>query len=489
MTALSLREEPVWEQKHWGPSPELVYTRPLLGSELLVDQLTNFFNSLTEVSHGLTFTNKLSSAGLEHRMKTAMIRLRYFPRRKHNLNLMHFGYTCPIVGATIEVEIHDPQLRSSVYRPIKDEADLQSWLRDAAITLQEPVNPDTFILRMTQQRIPYICPDSTMQVLRSYLSKPTETPRLYAIFFHGNPEPDVFADIKWGTEWNNLPVGPIAATGGPRPGWETDGVALLGNVGKIHMTPNPCTLQYSRDVPIIAGKPFRLRATLSEADATQIMKKIKASGFSPTHLLGAASSLAVFATLGISNENATPETHIILPSTIISIAKDFISSINIRSHFVSYMALVPLQMYWDKVAGGEDEKSRLLAAMTHYKAQYDNYLANTHLPHFTAELMRMAPPREPPPGVNPAAVTPTNIGVVEHTVPLTRRAKDRDGEPVLQIDEMFFGHRLPTLNIMVHMWSMKSKLILQIQASDCWDQEYLQGFLDEVVRQMKLLSQ
>lgn len=45
------------------------------------------------------------------------------------------------------------------------------------------------------------------------------------------------AGLDWGTEWKNLPAGPVTATGGPRPNWETEAVPLLEKIREIYANP------------------------------------------------------------------------------------------------------------------------------------------------------------------------------------------------------------------------------------------------------------
>lgn len=40
-------------------------------------------------------------------------------------------------------------------------------------------------------------------------------------------EPAPLEELAWGTEWKNLPDGPVMSTGGPLTGWEERGAHML----------------------------------------------------------------------------------------------------------------------------------------------------------------------------------------------------------------------------------------------------------------------
>ncbi|OCH88432.1 hypothetical protein OBBRIDRAFT_780167 [Obba rivulosa] len=442
------RHEASWEQLLWGSPTECVYTRPLLGSELLVDQLSVFEDGLADCCMGFKLTTSLSRDEFHSRVLDAMARLRF---------------VCPVIASSIERGVHDPQLRSWVYVPVKDAKDLQEWLEQVVIVLDEIIDPESFVTRMSQNTLPYLLSNGRKQVFRCYIFKPTDAPNSFAIYFHGvhaimdakptlnafsllfqwvaNPEPHDIMELEWGSEWTNLPAGPIAATGGPRPSWDTDGQSLLAKVMGLLMDPVPShSLQCQRSVANIKGKPFRLHTTFSEADTANIMHALKAAKFSPTHLLDAVTALAIFALKPVSDADIA-QSHVTHPVGIISLSRWFVPSINTRAQFISSMVLVPIQLRWMDLYAIEDEKMRLMEAMRLVKAQYDDYLANPHIPHLTAELMRIAAPREPQPSTNACVTTPTNLGVVEQTIPTEWHSGGDTNEPVLSLQDLSFGHR------------------------------------------------
>ena len=163
-----------------------------------------------------------------------------------------FRFDSPITATTLEPGIHDPQLRSWLYTPIQNLDDLHSWASEMLTVLDDPVDPSQFVQSMNAARLPYILPDGRSQYLRLYLIRPKGTINSFGLFFHGTHAfmdahptlvalalvldymtapnlPDV-ATLPWGTEWKNLPAGPMVSTGGRRVEWDNEGNALLAKV-------------------------------------------------------------------------------------------------------------------------------------------------------------------------------------------------------------------------------------------------------------------
>ncbi|PIL22435.1 hypothetical protein GSI_15123 [Ganoderma sinense ZZ0214-1] len=68
--------EPEWEQRILSSGALNVYTRPLLGSELLIDQTMRLQDGATQFAIGIQFTTTIPERHIEKRVKEATIRLR-----------------------------------------------------------------------------------------------------------------------------------------------------------------------------------------------------------------------------------------------------------------------------------------------------------------------------------------------------------------------------------------------------------------------------
>ena len=140
-----------------------------------------------------------------------------------------------------------------MYTPLKDIREAEVWAGQTLVSVREPVAPHAFIASNIGKNVSYTLLDGTLQPIRVYLIRPDITHNSYGIFFHGvhaildakgslnaislllewmsTPTLGDVADLPWGKEYENLPPGPINATGGPREDWGTNGTALLMKLG------------------------------------------------------------------------------------------------------------------------------------------------------------------------------------------------------------------------------------------------------------------
>ncbi|KAI0041518.1 hypothetical protein FA95DRAFT_691001 [Auriscalpium vulgare] len=493
---------PVANEPSWTvlvDRPETTYSRPLLGSELLCDQFAQFYDGLAEPVMGVTFTSMLPHDELEARTRKAFARLRF---------------VSPVIAATLE-NVHDTHLRSFVYTATSDVSGIQLWARESLIVRHEAMDVEAFIASINQTKLPYVLSDGTQQILRAYLYLgPAEGGNKHAIFFHGShtlmDARPTFAALslllefmsddalgpleewEWGSEWKALPAGPVTATGGPKEDYEGAGLALKNRAVET-MTSKLAShsLDPQRQEAQVAGRPVRVRVIVPADTSSKLLKAAKGLGYTVTHLFEAAQALAIFAINPPSDEDK-PEAHITWPQSIISLSKWQVPPHNTKAHFVGTLTLVPTKVRYVDVLWSESPKGRLLALMQHARAQYDFYLKNPHLPHFTAAMVTLNPPREPGISRNPFATTITNLGVVEQTIPTEWHIRGvtgtpGDGVPAITVQEMAFGHRLTQPNPLTHIWTMHSQMYVQVEASDHWDKDYLQKYVEEIVRQAELL--
>ncbi|KAI0753180.1 hypothetical protein C8Q80DRAFT_1118380 [Daedaleopsis nitida] len=481
------------------------YSRPLLGSELFADQVMQSGDGFGECCMGITFTTALTSDDLLIRTKEALMRFR-------TAGSIPCRYEAPIAAATLQSGIHDPQLRSWVYTPIKSTEQLQEWVANTLMIVQDPVDPSQFIQRMNCQRLPYILGNEQSQYLRLYITRPSGTTNEFALFFHGThalmdahptmnalslllndistSAPIDLGSLKWGLEWKNLPPGPITSTGGPRTqsDWDTAGKELMGKIVNLYTNPvPPHSLKCESLRASVPGRPRRLLTELTSAETSKILAAVKAHRCSVSHLIDAAVSLATFKMSPVSPEDVE-NAHITYGSSLISLERYLVPPHQSKGHFVSRFVLVPVVVRYKDIVCIEDEKERLTAAMISLKKQYIEYLENPCLPHLMAEQMRLAPPREGLPMVNPCVSTVTNVGNVEKLLPVLWRSDTSAGStPSLRVSGLHFGNRITLPTPMVHIWTMHGRLFIQIQATDNWDDRALQEYMHEIVRQMILL--
>ncbi|EMD33939.1 hypothetical protein CERSUDRAFT_117467 [Gelatoporia subvermispora B] len=490
---MDVTQEPQWEHVSWRSESPNAYTRPLLGSELLADQGSVLEDGYGEGCIGLTFTSTLPDAKVHERLRVAMAHLRF---------------KCPLIAASLERGIHDSQLRSWVYVPVKDMRDLQNWLDEVTVVVPEQTDPTSFMESLSLQRLPYILKDGGQLILRCYLVQSGNAPDRYTIIFHGvhsiidaKPtldafslifkslaNPGYFPGLGWGQEWKQLPVGPITATGGPREGWDTAGVSLFAKLGAAYENPTPSHSLLCKRIDIaVPGKSVKAEISFSDVETRRITSVLKEHGFSVTHLIEAAHALAIFQLNPVSIVDAETA-HVSYLRNVISLAKFFAPQYSGKINFVSAFVLIPVSFHWKDVAAAVDDKARLLAAMQLDKAQYEEYLANPCLPHLMAQQMQLAPPRERMFIGNPLAPILTNPGVIEDRVAPEWFDPSEPGKPPLfKIQDFHIHHRLTAPAPMGHAWTMNGRLHVQLVATDNWEKAELQAGLDEMKRQILLL--
>jgi hypothetical protein len=120
-------------------------------------------------------------------------------------------------------------------------------MNDAFCTVQQDLNADAFVKDTSLRRLPYQPQNASPIWFRCYLLLGNDNK--YGLYFHGphaimdgGPTLNAFAlmlqwmtndatepaeNLPWGTEWHNLPLGPVSATGGPREDWDNAGIELL----------------------------------------------------------------------------------------------------------------------------------------------------------------------------------------------------------------------------------------------------------------------
>ncbi|OSX58585.1 hypothetical protein POSPLADRAFT_1049343 [Postia placenta MAD-698-R-SB12] len=212
------------------------------------------------------------------------------------------------------------------------------------------------------------------------------------------------ADLDWGTEWKNLPAGPVTATGGPRPNWETEAIPLLEKIREIYANP-----------------------------------VVKAEGFSVTHLFEAAQVLAILAHNPVPEEQAE-QAHVTFAMSVISLAKWRVPPYDDGNQLISEMGTVPIRVTYKDIPKSSPPRDRLLAVMRCVKSQYDEYIANPHFPHLLAAQMRTSPIRQPR-SVGLANFI-TNVGAIENILPMKWYTDDpSSSRPVFDILSTSFGHR------------------------------------------------
>lgn len=160
--------------------------------------------------------------------------------------------------AFIACSIVDDPATASLFSDHGYALHLLAWVDETLTIRHGPLNMEAFVHEMNARRLPYTHSDGHEQHIHVYLLI-DESVDEHALFMHGShaimdarptlrtldvllgwisSPPTVPLDaLAWGTEWKNLPAGPITATGGPSDTWSTKGVELVQEVGQALMNP------------------------------------------------------------------------------------------------------------------------------------------------------------------------------------------------------------------------------------------------------------
>jgi len=292
-------------------------------------------------------------------------------------------------------------------------------------------------------------------------------------------------DLPWGTEWKNLPAGPVTATGGPRDEWEKGGLEMIQKA-QAHQTVKPTLgLTPQRHSIITSGKAVRVHTVLPETVSIHILNAIKKCGhgygLTISHIFEAAQVLALVKINKLSKEDRLTS-HITWPGAIYTLDGWIIPSCNVRTRFVSSMGHFPISVQCKDILWESQPWERLISVAKSTASQWQEFLAMPHFPHFLAAMVQLNPPLAPGISSNPFSTTFTNLGVIEKFLPKEWKVNSKD-DISINVQEMSFGHRLTTANVLTHIWTMGSRIHVQIQGNDMWDKEYLQSYLDEIVDQ------
>ncbi|KAG8219045.1 hypothetical protein J3R82DRAFT_4801 [Butyriboletus roseoflavus] len=373
-----------------------VYTRPMVGSELAMQEHWNTFDADGEVCLGVNFSSSLRIEELKGRARTALDKLRF---------------VCPIIACTVE-DVVSPRW---VYTP---SADREAWLNLALVVEERgaSLNPSEFVQGINLKRLPYTAGNGATTFLKIYLlttsKEGDDDNREYGLYFHGShtiidagpalhalnlmcewiSDEGIDVRIEPSEEWKNLPVDPITATGGPAKEWETVGPRLLQELAEQNARTVPCHSLTPPSRPLnMFDPPLRYTITLSESESATIVAETKKLGVTVSALFHAAHCLAQFKMNPIPG--TATEVDFSSDVTVVSLERYMKPPVNPRTHFISSFTLMPLRFSMAQPLTERSEKGRLIATAKALQERFDRYLADPCLPHLLAATASMSPTR------------------------------------------------------------------------------------------------
>ncbi|KAG9309213.1 hypothetical protein JVU11DRAFT_10927 [Chiua virens] len=454
------------------------YIRPLVGSELVMQQHSNSSNGAGESCIGLNLASSLGIEEMRDRARRAVDKLRF---------------VCPIIACTIE---KDAETLRWVYTP---SADREAWL-DLAFAVEDRgalLNSSGFVSAICLTRLPHADrTGTTATYFRVYLLTTSDqrdnNSKEYGLYFHA---PHSILDagpalhglnllcgwmsgkgmevtIRPSEEWKNLPVDQITATGGPMKEWETSGTELLQYVAEQRERTVPYINLAPPSRPLdMSDLPFRRAMTLSEAETAAIVAQTKKLGVSVTALFYAANILAQHKMN--PNAEAGNEVDFAYEVTTISLERYAKPPVDPRKHVISFSTAIPLRFSMAQALIEPTEKGRLIKTAKAVQERYDKYLANPCLPQLLAVPASKERSETIQTVKNPWRCRMINLGVVE------KRVKPDHG--AITVEGIDFSTRRGTL-VAIHMWTMHSKLHFLVQGAAAWGEECLKMVLEETMR-------
>ncbi|KAJ6561037.1 hypothetical protein DFH09DRAFT_1481379 [Mycena vulgaris] len=436
---------------------------------------------------GLKFKTTLAHSVIELRLREAMAR---------------FRYDCPFVAASISESSSAPGQFDWIYSAAHDYNQVLDWLDAAVHTHYNILDLDDFITSINQKRLPYEGPHSLVVVCHVVFT----TGDQHALLLHGthaildatpimnalrflvtsisNPGSSSASSMNWGLEWKNLPEGPIRSTGGLDGQHEAEFPRLVARLKALREKPPSLGLEPQRSAIQRPGYPVRVHQTVPAETFLCVRNKLKEIGMSLTYLLEAATILTVFG-WNSSTKKLSDADHVIFDparqgnssNTILiltgSIVYNF-SSPRPRHTLFQPSVNVAIGVDFQDIRYATGYYDQLLHVAGLLKSQYASWLSSQHLPSLTSVYLPSAFP-------SPYAVYITNLGAVENSMPLTYQQDNTGQPPILSIENIILSHRLVTTRPIIHTWSIRSTLHLQIVACDVWDPSYLEKFLGGVV--------
>jgi hypothetical protein len=150
-------------------------------------------------------------------------------------------------------------LCSWVYTELDGKDELYEWAEDSLTIRHGAFETEEIMAELNAKRTPYTHRNGLKQPSHFYLFISGDEQGSCTLFMHGphtimdgrpvlrclnailewvvNPPTDAPEDLNWGEEWNKLPACPIAATGGPRADWDTNGLALMKELDDLLVHP------------------------------------------------------------------------------------------------------------------------------------------------------------------------------------------------------------------------------------------------------------
>ncbi|KAF9243419.1 hypothetical protein BU15DRAFT_72096 [Melanogaster broomeanus] len=488
---------PTPQPSPWRPDTNynpLVYTRPLVSSELLM-------HNFAKANAGQPLRS------IHPSLSQKSVPVPETPSRDYGTSLESSGW---LLAVTNVYYYQFPLSPDSVYRryvmytPVQDDSDREGWLQRAFVFEDKghSLDLDGLVSSLKQICLPYHV-DGRSVFFRCYLVAGSESN--YALLLYGshaimdgwtalNGLSLMFgwmsADappgkLEWGSEWKNLPPDPITATRGPCATWNTDGARLFEEIATNGSRQVTCLRLGDDHMPTHSYSPgnhIKILHRFTESESREIATVARQNECTVSHLLEAAHCLAL-AACNPPNVGADSAGEVDFGAEMTIASLEPVLS---KTHFVSAYVHLPIRIQMTEILKSNSKVHQMQLTMKALKEQYQHYLDNPCIYHLLA-----AQESSPTPFRTPQFNSRfTNIGVTEKR--LQRNWTGQGGESLFEIDGISIVNRITTSMVMLHSWSFGDALYFQLNTSDIWkdaegDDTIMQRFFDEIIRHVRIL--
>ncbi|KAG9126276.1 hypothetical protein FRC07_004128 [Ceratobasidium sp. 392] len=477
----------VWEKRIDKPG-KADYVRPMIGSESILDQVHQLQNGHNHFAFGVTFSGYLTQYELESRLLSALICLRY---------------TAPNLAAIPVQNIHDPELRSWVYAPVQNIQQAKEWahsiLNVDASAAQS--NPEEELRGLVERPLgdknifevnlvgPYTNGEHTLFIYSSHaLLEGQAMIALFRQLFAWMMEDDLKVEEelqKEETQVQNLHPGAVLSFGGLPKRWKEESPAFLKQLDPSAGIKKPShSLKPQRTEITKLGEIVRVHRSLDQQTTSRLLKAIKNNGVTVTQVLEAAHAVATYALEPLSASELADSYYSIFPILVSTRhlrvppydKPDAFGNLNCGFTLVFPTELIDFPPKTDL-------RTRILTLACYSQAQYRAFLSSPYIP-FVYPAEAEANPLRGPLGDNPNKYGGeiTGLGVLDGKLGMKWYDPQGGETPAIEVKDVHLGLRQCNKRTVVHSWTVKGQLKIQVQASDVWDAEYLGRFLDEIIK-------
>lgn len=482
------------ENLGWVPFTDIpgAVTRPVAGAELVLDQVRRLNNGMNDLVGCIQFSHTFPLALLEERVAEIWLRMRF---------------RSPLIAAEIIHDTNPEKMGAWVYTPVDLEG-ANEWRTKTLHFQQFPKGHLTrdFIEDLIQETttVPLPYGGNRGLLCHCHVLVERDTNRA-AIFLHAShtiidgpalmdclhlllegiihPERSEHSNkLQWGTEAKNLSPHPVEVFGGTAEGWDTDGIELLERIGRILGDDQAThTISPQRSQPENLNHTRKVSHVFTKEETSKILASVKSLQVTVTVMLEAAHVLSTLALRPPSSPNGRT---VLFPS-IVAMRHLMKQPWNRRETLVCTGTAIPIVASHSIVQGenaSKTERDKMVLFMRDFRQQYTEWMSSPHYVFIVPAQSAMNPIRS---AITNADAEITNLGVLERNLNLVWDGANA-GERLV-VDDFHLGLRRTAPILMTHAWTLGGSMRVQCQGNDMWDVDFLQRFLDEIVRHVRLL--